>query len=896
MLILAEQLAGGGTVAIILAVGLSLLSRLLFKPKPNTLLENDKPISSSQRGSFVPLVIGTRNTGAVFLWTGGSIIIQENTGSTGGKGIPGGGEAILENIFYGQAIQAFAVGPGANLNGISVGGEIIPNSVGLNKLSAPSGTTVSFGNMGSARIYWGEPDQPLSSMLTAALGIATRAPYIIRLEWDRLRLGTTDIWPLVEAIVEPVPTSGGAGISVDAIIEDADEKGINPAHIIWQLLTAPFPWGSGFSTNWVNISAITTLGDLAVAENIGMNLLIQNGDPVDKILGEVLQDFGTLLPLCNGVFSPFAIRRYTDPIETLLDEMLLPPVEEIEKQHISISGDALVYEYIDADQNYRTATIDLDDDSAVAIRNQRKTKKIPLSTITHRPTASKVVNRLSLQDLNNLISPTISGLRNLRQAVPGQPFNISGIGVVRVMTVTPDMESPKVKIELLKDIFDTTISSYEDPDLPDQDFPSGDLEPDIRYVVIETPRLFSGNQNFIAVGRHRANQSIVGANILASGDDITYELVGPQNISATGGLVESDWKLPRVGYINTFTSLRITIDATGDEDSIVNLAALPTNWISGGNYMIVYRPTILDSEGSITREEEWELFYIQNFSLISGNVYEATGIIQNRFDTKKTPIANRFQDHQLRLRSFLADDNCEVYIIAKTNLTPATGGIVSLGGVLFSKSQPINAQGTLPAAASGRFDVDFTNESLRPIHPAWAQAGGDYGKGGLGDLSNEYTDDPTFDEDLVIEWAISDPVHGAGQQGAGQATPSLTPEGFIQIEVYFATTSDQIYFLDDDIRDDANVTIVRTENFLLSSLTKTSRGTYQWNYSRLDRVSDGIQNANFWHHFVAGVGDPDFQTNDHNMQISITHIVNSVPSDSISVRPVELYVGGRFYN
>lgn len=878
---------------LVLAIGLALLARLLFKPKEPTPIRDDKPTTATQRGAFVPLVIGTRQVGAVVLWVGGREIVQESTGG-GGKGIGGGGGGSVD-VFFEQGVHALAIGPGARISGIYADGKLLPNSTGLNKLTAPSGTLITFGDRGSARVYWGEPDQPISAMFTAELGIATRVPYVIRVEWDRIRLGRNPRWPIIEYVVEPTPVSANASPPVTAIIQDADEKGINPAHAIWQIITAPFPWGGGLPTEWLDYVALVKVGDLAVTEGISMNILVQDGDPVNKVLGEVLQDDGVLLPACQGVLAPFALRKFTDPIETLTDDLLLPPVEEIEKIHKSLLGDALIYEYADAEQKFRTATIDIDDDSVGAIRNQRKTKKIPLPTITHRPTASKVVNRRSIEDLDTITAIKITGLRALRHAVSGQPFSLPGVGVVRVLATKVDFESPKVKLDLIKDPFDRSITTYVDPDLPDQSLPVGDLEPDIRFIAIEIPRLLSNSTNAIAVARHRANSSITGANILASGDNISYEHVGSQAKTATGGLVETDWRLPRIGYITTVTPLRVTIDATGDENNIVNLASVPSEWVRGGNFMVVFRPAVFDDlTGGIIRKEEWELFYIQNFSLVSGNIFQVTGIIANRFNTRETPIVQRFHDHELNMRIFLATDNCEVYIIARNDMTPGSGGIVELGGVQHVKSQPINAQGTLPAAAIINFPLAFTNEAIRPLRPAWAGAGGNYNVlGGLGDLSNDYTDDATFLEDLVIEFLLSDPTHGAGQQGAGQATPAEELAGFIHIDVYWAAVADGFYRLEEDITGDANIAIVGGI-ILPASTPKNARGNYEWRYTRTQRLADGIDDAN--NDYGGPSDNPLTGTPFAIMQIRIRHEIAGVFSDPIMLRPVSVLERRRFYS
>ena len=770
-----EVQQAGVIPALIVAVGFALLSRLLFKPKePNQVVRDDKPNTAHLRGSFIPLVLGTRRVGAVILdvWGRETEVEEEEVG---GKGGGGGGGAITKTIYYEKAVHALCVGPIARIKGIWWDGELLPGSENLNKLEHPSGTSITFANYGTARIYWGESDQPVDSAVAGRLGINTRLPFVAYIVWDRARLGGTPRWKIVEYVVD-----NPGGSTIGPVASPEVNGGVNPAQIFWQITTAAYPHGAGLPTDWVSFAAVTAMGGLAVNEQIGMNILVQDGDPVDRILSEMMQDFGFLLTECNGVIAPYAIRQETESVQLLDDTMLLPPIEEIENVHLPPLGNGLVYEYNDAAQNYHAATIDVDDDTIAAIRNQRRTKKIRLTTVTSRNVASKIVNRRQIEDLDNSTRVKIKGLRGLRATRPGQAFDLPGVGRVRALGFKLDFNSPEVEIELLRDPFNQEITDVEDPDLPGQPVP-GDLEDHLRFGVFELPYMATGGTSLALVAlHHRFNASIFQSNVWVSADNVTYQQSGVQAQACTGGLLAVDWGAQENNKAVVEEGPLVTIDENGDENSVpLNLSGDYTGWINGSQYMVIND----------------ELMFVREFVFVSGTTWQARGVIRMRLNTGNKVASSATWNGAPRHTAGAA-----VFLIPSSLVSPQTHPTISAGGARYVKAQAVNEQGALPLAAIQPSDKPMTLRGTNPPPFPWFAGGGNYGyheTNGGGRTDMTWMEDGSntsgeYDEDLVIQVCKPAQSGGAGAMGAGVPTEIVEYDDaacFLDIEVYYESTA-----------------------------------------------------------------------------------------------------------
>jgi len=793
-------------IPVILAIGAAVLARVLFRPKSQNFVQDNKPSQSMLRGSFVPHVIGTRIVGNIVGMVGDRTTAIEEESVSGGKGFGGGGSNIQKVIYYERAAHFLCVGPAVAIYGIYADGKLIPGSESINSYLYPSGSTITFAGYGSCRIYWGELDQPVDSYVAATLGINTRCPYVCMVVWDRFRMGGTR-WPILDYIVYRPGNMVTGPVSQPEVGE-----GTNPAQALWEVLTAPYPHGANLDPDWIDCASLTTIGALASLEGIGMNIVTKDGDGVDQVVGAVMQDFSLMMTVCNGVITFFPIRSGQTPT-TLDDSIISPPFDETENSTLSLFGNSIVYKYDDREQKYKIGTIDIDDDTDLGIRDARKPREIYFPTITDRTVASKTASRRQVEDLETPLTVKIKATRGLRKVLPGQPLILPEVGQCRVVSARFSLDDPTVELELLRDPYDQPTITQIDPTLPGT-VPPGPLAADIRYGAFEWPYLLAPGTPKLSVLRHRANQSIVSATILGSNDGVSYETLGTQNNAATGGIVAADWNPQSDDVIHEYGPT-ITVDGNGDEITVpYNLTSTPATWISGEQIMVI---------GT-------ELFHVREFVQVSGLTWQARGVIRARAGTAYAPRGMKPTIYEPVVAG------AEAYIIPVSKVKILSHPLISTAGIRFTKSIPANAQGSLPPAAVAPDEDPMESISTKTPPIAWAVCGGSR-LGGSGSSypcrrDFTYTNGPVggSNEDLVFEFMPTAKSNGAGMQGAGQPVAIAEPTGSFRIEILYDPGFGAVSFDELTVQNTYTIT---------AAAAKGSDGIYRWTYTRSQMVADG---------------------------------------------------------
>lgn len=189
----------------ILAAALSYLAGQMLMKKQKSPIQQHGPTTLDTRGSFTPWFIGVREVAPVFCWAGDREIKKEKTGG-GGKG--GGGDAPKTDVYYEAGWHVLGIGPIEALHAVKSGGEVVFEGP-ITKDSHPSGTFVSTGGEAGDgfTIYWGESDQPINTFLGDAdrVTVESRWPHICYVVWNKKRLGSSPVWPIIEYDLERQP-------------------------------------------------------------------------------------------------------------------------------------------------------------------------------------------------------------------------------------------------------------------------------------------------------------------------------------------------------------------------------------------------------------------------------------------------------------------------------------------------------------------------------------------------------------------------------------------------------------------------------------------------------------------------------------------------------------------
>jgi len=196
-----------------IAIGGRILSGLLFQKKAEDSFD-DTPTTLAALGSYIPLVLGAGRVGPIHPWWGARTTKTEPIKASG-KGF-GAGSGGTSTIYYEEGVHVLGVGPGRALRRIITQGETIFEGP-LSPSTFPSGSEINLGTEGRFQIYWGLEDDPIDTWLadSSRLGVASRWPFMFRINWLERRLGQVAQWPVTDYEVEVEPTNYSSNLSLE---------------------------------------------------------------------------------------------------------------------------------------------------------------------------------------------------------------------------------------------------------------------------------------------------------------------------------------------------------------------------------------------------------------------------------------------------------------------------------------------------------------------------------------------------------------------------------------------------------------------------------------------------------------------------------------------------------
>lgn len=591
-------------VPLIISVGLMLLSRLLLKPKKTGEkdgLGEDQPNNYATRGTVVPTIYGKRRVGASVVWVGDRKTKKESVGGGGKKG-GGGGGSIKQVVYYESRCDVIAVGPLGSLHMIFKAGKKLWEGP-IDSENSPSGTSIDLGKNGAFTIYWGEVDQPINEFLGAStrIGIKSRWPLWAYIVWEKVRLGPSPQWPQIEYVITGGCADGSPLSDSEFNITAGSAEGVNGAHVIYTLLTAPWPHGVGdqLDKDEVDWTGIEAFGLLVEDEGLPMNIEMGKGDPVSNTISLILTDCGVSMPQVGNKLQFIPIRKETEDVVVLSDDLVVPAsVErEIDRGERSINR-PVFYIKDETGGTYRQLDYKFDDDAALSAGGVRP-QTIEISTITSPSVGARVANR-RCQEALATSGVSLEVLRGARLLVPGQAFDYDGVRY-RVTGKSLSDESPAAKIDGIVDIYG--IPGINDDWVP-PDF-GGPLsaQPDIIFTFLEIPPELS-RVTAIGVLRARKHEQIAGAFIYASANGAAYTQIGNQDAACAAGVLEASIAASGTGDI---IAAGPVFEPYNDEiESALDLSSDTPSWQQGRQIMVINNEIFFVQSVTMQDQPVWQ--------------------------------------------------------------------------------------------------------------------------------------------------------------------------------------------------------------------------------------------------------------------------------------------------
>ena len=431
-----------------------------------------------------------------------------------------------------------------------------------------------------------------------------------------VRLGTEASGDLIKAYDPATPPLGHTNPGSNgflrtflSVVDSSSSDGVNPVHIVDQLLFAKFPFGAARDRSKFDSLSIDVAGEIIQSELIRGGVTIADGESLDGPLSSIMQDIGLMIPLDpeTGLYV-FRLLRYEEGGPDLGPSILLE-YPEIETVRGDRPIDTVAFTYRDRARAYREVPIKVIDGGQLQDNEAQRAQKVPITVTCDRDSVSRIAPRRGQEALGNLSSLKFLANHQTFAAVPGSRFRCSLIdpGTLFILTdIKRSTESSKVELGALVDSYDPPPAvsgllaslSLDNPPpvLQSNRNPAEALED---FYAIELPRGLASSARRVSMflcGSRRSSQT-AAAGFWLSRDGLAFTWHGNAPIVVRGELVgalgASD---PAVDEsARAFTCL-LQEDAATIEDLTLN----ESSWRAGRQIMLIGNEVIFLRNGLVT--------------------------------------------------------------------------------------------------------------------------------------------------------------------------------------------------------------------------------------------------------------------------------------------------------
>jgi len=617
--------------------------------------------------------------------------------------------------------------------------------------------------------------KPLFDVELVGVGMPNGTYEVLRAETALVVIGTNyqgfDIYGTKTRVFLQGGTLGATATGTIQLYEEDETDGANIAHVIGELLFADFPLGLQLDPDHLvekwDTDSLEDLGVEAETNEWRAAVLGSQGETAEALLGSMLQDHGTMLPIdtATGNLLFQRVRFPSGSLPAFVEDIYADRLPEIETVHGEHPVDRLIFSFSDRENSYGDMTIAVDEDGQAAYMEHQRSRKVPIVSTTLFATAASLSELRSPEELAPGAQFRLDASREARDLLPGDAITAEGFDeILRVLSVEVDPLSERVQLKVIPDFYGVPLSDFQTGQGGTPGTPQ-DPEQDEAFTWLEIPEQLLGTTfpatQYIMVPRIRANSETSFSSIHISRDDVTYTLaVNDLNVQTGGTTTEA---LAADGP--SYEDQSIEFSELGPDNSTVSdYSADLTSWGLGKQLAV-----IVSSAGV-------EICIVQKTTIVSGTTRRLDGLARACYDTRKLahPIGST------------------VYIIDASAVTEITDALLEPTEDLWVKSQPGTSGGQVNLSAVGPAGGEIIGKGQVPIAPDYVH------------VRAPYKNVPAFQtgDDITVSWAISTGTKqtGAGGQSAGVAVGSPTIPGTVQIELL--TTGDVVQ---STISVDANV-------------------------------------------------------------------------------------------
>ena len=516
------------------------------------------------------------------------------------------------------------------------------------------------------------------------------------------------------------------------------DDGVNPAHMLWTILFAPWPRGLGKDpeASDVDVSSLEDLGLVLEAEHLGCALIGQQGKSFADLIGTILVEVGAVWARDpkTGKLRFEAVRDSSDPLPVIpLDAMGGSP-PEVKAMLIAPPVSNMLYAFQDRRRSYADSTLALADDGLATQQRLVGADSDYLSLPTDFDTAARIAQRREQERPMQAATVRCRVGRGARELVAGRRFLLEGVAFpMRLASNQPQQLSSACELVALHDVYGVPPSTYAPPDGSLGDPTFDDPDEDLAFAFVEVPPQLIGGSSAprVFLLRVRAHAQVVGADALVSPDDSSYGKSNGSIAEVGGAQLLEGFAAGGPGLLETGP----TFVALGPDllDHVQDLSADEVSWTSG--------KFVAWCDG------EW--MFPRQVVPLGGNVYRLDGVLRARYwsDATAHPAGSI------------------VYLFDSSKLAKLTAAFFAPGVEVFGKSIPATTSSVDPEDVLAQVLVLY-GMGLVPRAPGPI-------------ISETLSGTWLAGEDLSFFWGWSTgaPGVGAGAFPAGSVTPTPPVQG-----------------------------------------------------------------------------------------------------------------------
>lgn len=594
-------------------------------------------------------------------------------------------------------------------------------------------------------------------------GIGDGTYEVLRVVQLSLDTGFVNIggFPIFGSVTRVFVVGGTAGADLLGTIQAYTinfTSGVNIAHAKAEALFAPFPHGAGFDPAHIietwDLESLEALGVEAETDLWRASILGQNGEKLDALLGNMLQDHMVMLPIDTATGS-LTFQRVRAPSGTLLNfqsSVNGGKLPEINNNLGPRPVDRLVFKFKDSQHLYGDMTISIDDDGQAAYEEHSQAREIPITSTVRFGTAANLAELRAPEELTDAAEIKLELSRMARDLVPGDACTIEGFDeVMRVVSVTIDPQSESVEVTVAPDAYGVPKSTFVSEEGGGEVvivYPAQD-----EFAWAEVPEQLLGNfpqPVTVVVPRIRANAATYFATLHLSGDDVTYIIDQNTFSTQTGGTLIAELSADALTF--EAQSVEYTEEGPDNSTNLQDLSADLLNWGLGRQL------------GIIVSLAGIEIVFLQRATITGGTTRRLDGLLRARYDTRKLthPIGAR------------------IYIFNPDNIDFVRDPLLVPTEALYVKSQPGTSVGQVNLSGTPAYGESVAGKGQVPIAPDYVHV-----RAPIRSVPVWQTGD-----DITLSWALSTGTAstGAGGQPAGNVIAAPTIPGSVEIELL--TTGD----------------------------------------------------------------------------------------------------------